>query len=369
MRPVSSEFLAAVRGSHRMVADARVLTSYQEGVNPTGESIVILNGNVTLNGSSDIRSSVTMRTDGNRAWADETADLLTPYGNELFVRRGIDFGNGTVEWVSQGYFRLYDVEQTRAPNGPITLLGYDRMIGIREARLTRPIQFPAGTLLETVVDTLVLEVYPDATIEWDDSTGSTALTREQTAIDDRYKFLEELVTSYSKIMYFDHRGILVIKTQPSDTTPIFNVNSGKDGVLIDLARSRSREGVYNAVVVNGESADTLAPARAVVEDLDTTSPTYWNGRFGKVPRFYSSTFITTDTQANATARALLERSIGLPYSVSFNAVPNPALEPYDPIGVITPQDQERHVIDTLVIPLVSSEPMRGTTRLRERTPL
>ena len=40
MRPVSDAFLTTLRGSHRMVADARVLTSYQEGVDPSGIDIV-----------------------------------------------------------------------------------------------------------------------------------------------------------------------------------------------------------------------------------------------------------------------------------------------------------------------------------------
>lgn len=352
-----------------MVSDARILTTYQEGVDPTGTAVDMIAGSVTLSASADIRANAGILVSGNDAWPLLNDDLLTPYGNEVFVRRGIDFGNGTVEWVSFGYLRIDSVSQTRNEDYPISLTCYDRMIGIIEARLLTPIQFSAGVSLSTIVSTLVLEVYPDVTIEWDDDTGDTLITRSQIAEENRFGFLKELVTSYGKIMYFDYRGVFVIQDVPSDDVPVFNVNSGTGGVLIELNRARTREGVYNAVVVNGQGADTEQPIFAVVVDSDPNSPTNYTGRFGKVPRFYTSTFITTNDQAAATANSLLRRTIGLPYSVDFRAVVNCALEPYDPIGIVTSRNRELHVLDTIEFPLDAETPMTSSTKVRERTPL
>lgn len=352
-----------------MVSEARILTTYQEGVDPTGTVVDTIAGGVTLSASADIRGNASVLVSGADAWPLLNTDLLTPYGNEVFVRRGIDFGNGTVEWVSFGYFRIDDVSQTRNENYPIALTCYDRMIGIIEARLLTPVQFEAGVSLNTIVTTLVLEVYPDATIEWDDTTGDTLITRSQIAEEDRFGFLRDLITSYGKIMYFDYRGIFVICSVPDDDTPVFDVNSGAGGVLIELNRSRSREGVYNAVVVNGEGADTEQPIFAAVVDSDPNSPTNYYGRFGKVPRFYTSTFITTNDQAAATASSMLRRTIGLPYSVDFKAVVNSALEPYDPVSIITSRNRELHVLDTIEFPLDAQSPMTSSTKVRERTPL
>lgn len=369
MRAVSDAFLDAVRGSHKMVSEAIVLTTYQEGVNPTGTTLATITGTVTLSSSADIRGSAQVIVDGSDdAWPDDNDDLLTPYGNELFIRRGIDFGNGTVEWVSFGYFRIDDVSQ-RGHNYPITLTCYDRMIGIIEARLLTPVHFAVGVTLGTIVETLVLEVYPDATIEWDDDTDQIAITRAQIAEEDRFGFLAELITSYGKIIYFDYRGILVIQSIPADDVPVFDVNSGSGGVLINVSRSRTREGVYNAVVVNGEGADTTEPIFAIVTDNDPNSPTNYSGRFGKVPRFYTSTFITTNDQALITANSMLQKMIGLPYSVDFDAIVNTALEPYDPVGVITGVNRELHVLDTIEFPLEAQRSMTASTRVRERTPL
>lgn len=369
MRAVSEPFLDAVRGSHRPVMAARVLTSYQEGTTPVGTDLGIISGTVTLSGSADIRGSATVLVPGDGTWPLQNDDLLTPYGNEVFIERGIDYGNGTVEWVSLGYFRIDDVSQTRNDKFPITLTCYDRMMGIIEARLLTPVQFSVGVAIGTIVETLVWEVYPDATIEWDDDSYGILITRAQIAEEDRFGFLHELVTSYGKMMYFDYRGYFVIQNIPISTASVFNVNSGAHGVLIELNRSRSREGVYNAVVVNGEGADTAQPIFAIVSDNDENSPTNYNGRFGKVPRFYTSTFITTNEQAFATAGALLQQTIGLPYSVDFRSVVNPALEPYDSVGVITSTTRELHILDTIEIPLDVDTPMSAATRVRERTPL
>src|SRR5690606_17954166 len=138
-----------------------------------------------------------------------------------------------------------------------------------------------------------------------------------------YGALEDLVTSVGKVCWWDHRGVLVIRTPPDPAVPVWDIAHGRDGVLVSIARELSREGVYNAVVARGEGADTETPIQAVAVDDNPASPTYWHGPFGKVPRFYSSPLITDVAQAASAAASLLKRSLGLPYSVSFGAVVNP----------------------------------------------
>ena len=274
-----------------------------------------------------------MSTDGTRMFPDNADDLLAPYSNEIFIRLGMAFGGGSFEYVSLGYFRISSVEQAQAPNGPISIAAQDRMAGIVEARLLQPIQFPSTETYGAVVSELVQEVYPWATIQWDDLTYTDALGRSVIAEEDRYKFLNELVTALGKIWYWDHRGVLIIKDTPAEDDPVWHVNAGENGVLVELSRDLSRDGVYNAIVVSGEALDTVTPARAVAVDDNPDSPTYWYGDFGKVPTFYNSSFITTVNQAQTAANALLNRKLGLPYAVDFRAIKNPAIEPYDPVVV------------------------------------
>lgn len=361
MRPVSDRFLAAVRGSHRMVAQARIVAPGQTGVDPDGTEIPILGGSVILDASADVRSTLDMTTSGDW-WPANASDLLTPYGNEVFVRRGIVTSGSTIEWVSLGYYRIDTVEQDRGPDGPVRIAGSDRMASIVDARLTEPAQYPSVASVGSVVETLVGGVLPDAVVEWDDGTDAELLGRSLVIEEDRHGGLRDLVTSYGKIAYWDHRGILVIKDPPDPAQPVYVVDSGARGVLTRITRTLSRRGVYNAVVASGEGADTATPVRAVVTDDSPTSPTRWDGPFGRAPRFYSSPFITSPNQARSAARSILIKESGLPYSVEFGTVPNPALEPYDPIRVRYPGRSERHVIDRLVVPLTAAGAMTGATR-------
>ena len=364
MRPVSAALLSTVRGSHGMAARARVCTTFQEGTNPDGIELPINTGDVQLDASAQIRSTVDLTTDP-KEWPAGVADLVTPYGHELFVERGVKVGGGVVEWVSLGYHRIDTVGQDDAPKGAVRIAGKDRMAGIVDGRLTGPRQFTSTASYGDIVTDLIRDIYPTATIEWDDNTYlNTASRAGLVAEEDRFGFLDELIKSAGKIWFWDHRGVLVIRDLPNPADPVYEISHGKDGVLVKLDQEITRDQVYNGVVATGQAADDQAPARAVVVDNWQSSPTVWGGRFGKIPRFYSSPFITTSTQAASAALSLLKQSIGLPYQVNFAAVPNPALEPHDPIKVrYSGQHGARtHVVETLTIPLTAAEAMTGRTR-------
>ena len=334
MRPVSARFLRTLTGSHTAVFRARIVAPGQTGVNPAGTLVPILGGDVQLDGGADIRSTLELTVDGAGAWPTASTSLLTPYGAEVFVERGISYGGGAAEYVSLGYFRINDVDQDNAPDGPIRIAGVDRMAMLIDAKLTSVIQFAPTVTYGAVVAQLVTDAYSTAVIEWDDlAVAGDAIGRTAIAEADRYAFLNELLTGLGKIWHFDHRGVLVIRTPPSPSEPAWTVARGAGGVLVSASRSLSRAGVYNGVLATGEALDTEAPARGLAVDNDPGSPTYWGGPFGKIPREYASPLLTTDSQAQLAAATILRRSLGLPYNLDLTAVPNPALEPDDAIAV------------------------------------
>lgn len=373
MLPVSPEFLTAVRGSHGVAVTAVLCDpTGQIGTAPTGRALAVINGTVTLDGDADIRATLDLEVAeafGDPDAADLTQELL-PYGAEVFVTRGVEFGNGDVERVPLGYYRLNRVEQGDAPSGPVRLSGQDRMAGIIDARFPYPRQFLPADTYGAVVATVVGEVYPGATIDWDDASSATAIGRRIDTEDDRYGLLLDLAQSLGKIVYWDYRGHLVIRTPPDPTVPLFEVNAGANGVLVSITRDVSREGVYNAVVANGEAGDGTPPGYAMVVDGDVTSPTYFYGPFGQVPRFYGSPLLVSDAKALAAATTLLASARGLPYQVDFTAVPNPALEPHDAVRVTYPYDpvavphtrKETHVLARLDIPLGTGGALTSSTR-------
>ncbi|MCG5464236.1 DUF5047 domain-containing protein [Micromonospora sp. MED01] len=343
--------------------EARVVTPGQTGVNPTGTTIPIHDGDVQLDGTADVRSTLELTTIDTNLWPTGAGSLLAPYGNEVFVRRGIAFGSGTVEWVSLGYHRIDTSEQDDAPDGPIRVSARDRMAGIVDGRLTAPRPFPAATTRGALLTALVTEIYPWATIEWDDTAErDEAIGRQTIAEEDRYAVCNDVVTSAGKTWWWDHRGILVVRTPTPVGSPVWDVNHGENGVLVELGRRLTRSGAYNGVVATGEGADTAYPARAVAVDTNPNSPTFWGGPFGKVPYFYNSPLLTSVARARAAAATTLARMTGLPYAVDLTSVPNPALEPGDPIRVTYPGRTETHIIDRMTIPLTVEQPLSASTR-------
>ncbi|HEV7649382.1 MAG TPA: DUF5047 domain-containing protein [Actinophytocola sp.] len=363
MRPVSDEFLRTLRGSHRAIFRALVVEGHQTGVNPVGVEIPIDDGDIEFDSSANVRATLDLTTDPTY-WPTDTDSLITPYGTEIFIARGVMLGAGQKVYVSQGYYRVNTTEQDDAPRGPVRISGADRMAGIVDGRLEKPVQFLAGASVATVFSTLVLDVYPNATIEYDFDADATTFPGSHITEQDRYGFLNDVVRALGKVWYWDYRGVLVVKDPPDPGDPAWDINHGRSGVLITASRERTRDGVYNSVVATGEAPGDAPPALAIARDIATDSPIRWGGPFGKVPRFYSSPFITTNDQAGTAAVAILTQSRGLPYTVSFDTVVNPALEVLDPIRV-SYSDRERvevHVIDKLTLPLVADTPMRGTTR-------
>lgn len=401
MLPVSPQFLAALRGSHGIVSQCLLLTP--PGVTGTtlvGRSLKIVSGSVTLDGSADIRATCDITVEEPWPTSTTTNDIV-PYGTEVAISRGIRFANGNTQSAPLGIFRLTDVEQNDAPRGTLQLTGSDRMLAVKEAQLFEPASAPSGTTVGSIVSILlnggtlggqaITAVLPTPiTIQWDDSgsTGgsSTAITSTQIAEQDRFQFLQQIILPLGKIFYFDYRGILIIKTPPignytnvngmlvsvpnSNTPPVWRADAGSKGVLVSASRGLTRSGVYNAVVLTGESLTAFAAPTSTIVDGDPNSITYFFGPFGQVP------LITTlpgvySTTIDASAASLLLQNKGLPYNVQFTQVCNPALEPYDLIQLVYPIDLtqtthqkiENHFIQQVVIGLGSDTALSCATRL------
>ncbi len=375
MRPVSDLFLETIPGSHRMVSRARLCTPDQEGTNPgplatDGEPLYPLaveDGDVLLNPAAQIRSTAALSV--LAPWPATEFDQLFPNGGaDLFLERGIERGDGSREWVSLGYHRLDKVRQRRAPDGPITIDASDRMATIIDARLTEPRQYSAATTVRTIIEDLVLELFPAATLVLTGFGPDEQIGADQICERERYTFLNDIAKSRGCTLYFDYAGRFVMEPVPdySGITPVWTIEHGARGVLIELSREISRESVFNAVVADGEQVGDAEPVHAVAYDLNPQSPTRWDGPFKQVPRYYSSSFLRTEEQALAAATAMLRRSTGVPYVIDFNIVPNPALEPLDLVEVRYSNSlrTELHVLDTLRIPMVARRSMTGTTRIQ-----
>lgn len=357
----AADFADLVSGSHTARFRAINTTLFQTGDDPEGTELALIGGSVELDGTADIRASGGIQVAD--AWPSSKNLRLAVYGSEIFLTRGVETGAGSVLWAPLGYFRINETSQGDAAKGPLTLDLQDRMATIIDSRFLEPRQWLQGTLVGDIVTEVVTEVYPLAVISWDDDSNLSQLGRSMIVEESRYEVLSTLANGLGKIFYFDGSGVLRFETAPDESEPIWTVNAGPKGVMVKSNRSISRDGVYNALVVTGEGPDELPPVRAVAYDAQESSPTFFGGPFGRVPRFYSSPFITTAGQAQNAAQNLLRRSLGASYDVGLSAVPNPALKPYDPIRVVYNDfNREMHVMERVTIPLSTDGVMTGATR-------
>ena len=354
-------FAGPVSGSHAAKFRCQVLNMFQTGSDPSGTDLRLITGSVEFDATAEIRASGGVTVVGD--WPRATNLELGPYGTELFLSRGVDAGANGIIWSSLGYFRINETSQADAAKGPLSLDLSDRMATIIDSRFLQPRQWLQGTTVGDIVTEVVTEVYPNAVITWDDDSDLTEIGRSLIAEESRYEVLFTIAEGLGKILFWDNIGRLSFRDAPDEDDPIWEVKAGDGGVMINADRSISRDGIYNAVVVTGEGADQITPVRAVAYDAQESSPTFFGGPFGRIPKFYSSSFITTQEQANNAAQNILRRSLGAPYDVGLSAVPNPALRPYDPIRVVyNDGTRETHIIERVTIPLDVTSPLTAATR-------
>jgi hypothetical protein len=292
-------------------------------------------------------------------------DLLAPYGNEIRVKRGITYADGSTELVGLGIFGIEEVTvDDTGDDISLRLIGLDRAQRVSRARFESPAFVNSGvSATESLLD-VIQTVWPD--VEYDIAGTSQTLPQLVAAEgDDRWAFCQSMATSLGMELFFDGDGVLILRPIPGGSAV---ATLGEGEALLGASRGWVREGTYNRVIATGENlGEGVAPARGVATDTDATSPTYYYGPFGTVPRFYSSPFLSTDAQAADAAAAILAQETGTTQIVSFAALVNPALEPGDVVRITRQRIgiDEDGLIEALTIPLDVEGEMTGRTRAVE----
>lgn len=369
MLPVSAAFQAAVKGTH--VAESRVEAWYGGARIATTEGDNrlpgLVEGTVTVDAGQSVRRSyaASFATPSAFPGLTDTAGPFAPYGTQHRVWRGVVYPNGAREWVQLGVFRL-DNPGVPLEVGVLKVAGSDLSRQVQDNRL----QTPAGTITTNTVPVEIARYLRGAMGgPWPvrDLTGNVSLAPAVTWDRDRWAGISDLALSIGAEIVFGVDGTALIQNVPQVTNSIvWTVNYNE--IMITGSRELDRSQTYNCVVATGERTDNVAPARAVAYDLNASSPTYvgspiGSGPFGLVPAFYSSPALSTNTACQKAADTILGRVRGMTRRVSFDCVPNPAVDVGDVLRVNLPNgSSEVHIVDSLQIPLGVEGTMRVTTR-------
>jgi hypothetical protein len=355
-------FWRALRSSHAIVIHVEVLTG--SGQPPVDVSQFLDASKSSLDVSRQaIRRSGTLSFAGTEIVPTTADALLAPYGNELRCWYGIPFPDGTAEYVPVGTLRI---TKTAVKPSRVTLEVSDRAWIVQGARLEQSYSIAKGTPYSEAISALLAYVYPDVEMDIPDVPSSTpALLYDAEA--DPWDALQQMATACGYMLYFDPLGVCVMRAEPDliDVDPVWTYNGSGEVhddydpddwanlALYDTEHTWDTSEVYNAVVAVGENTSNDKPYRGVAYDLDPASPTFYGGKFGRRPLFWSSPLFTSSGMAAVGARTRLQSQTGLAESLTIPASPHPGLEPADPIRVVRPElgVDTIHQVDHYPLPL------------------
>ncbi len=366
MYPSSAAFKAAVLTDHVVVSKAEVWASDQKL-----QEIDIADGNVTVDSSSAVRRTcevvlVTNRESTNLV-PDNDFDLLTPFGNELRLFRGVQYSDGTKEYVPLGVFVITEVMISDTNEGvSIKLAGEDRSIRVARAKWTEPYQMIDGSL-ESSLTALLQNRYPDAELAF----PTTNVTINQVVLgtetdNDPWKDAVEIAQLVGYDLFFDQNGVVQLVPFPTldGSVVVATFAEGSGTTLTKLDRTISTKSTYNGVIYTIEGTDVPTPIRVEVWDEDSTSPTYRFGVFGEVPIFIETSLLATEDEAVRAATSLLNTYVGSQETITWESIVDPSLDVQDVVYVKSNGSKVDRlvIIDSLDIPLSVSSSMSANAR-------
>lgn len=362
--PLTPQFLEALRYSHTFVSTMDVFNVGNDGLpQRVLSNVPVVDGAISCDRKSNTRR--TLSAEVILEWPnDGYTNLVNSTNTRVQVWRGIQFAD-RVEKVPVGVFRIDSVEQRNKSS--LSLTGTGLEIYVQENRFVAPYLPPYGRLATLEIKALIEESIPFVNVVIK-NTSDYKVRKTTPWVRERWDAISELADAIVADVYCRPDGSFIIEDQPSlQYSPIqWVMDEGPRGVLVEVSQSRTRAGVYNAVTAQGTTNDTGIPVAAwTAYDLIPSSPTYWNGGFGHVPRFYESEFLYTNAQCKNVAESMLSEAHALDRTITFSSIPNPALEPGDAVMVAMLDGTfEKHVLQSFSIPLAGGGWQAATMALK-----
>lgn len=362
------ELAKAVRTSH-------TITRRVELRNPSGEVIRDLyadTASVGMDETSRIRN--TCRADVIfKEFTSNEKSLIDPIQkNELWIYRGVE-GIGEVK-LGQFKIRSYSISDSKN-NYRIQLRGADYSRTIRRNRFLTNYHVDPGVRYPEAIKTMLQFMNPEFSYDFTDTDDINVVTPKLdfggsggTGGSNAWESAEEMAESIACEIFFNREGVCILRPVPEtqDLSPVENYHEGRYAKFLNVATDRTDEDTYNVVVVRGESTSNDEPVMATAEDDDEQSDTWVGGPYGRVPHFEQSNYVTTETQAQQLADAMLRRRMAVTENVRISSIVNPALEVGQVVSIKRAKSQidNEYVIERMTMPLDYNTPLEITMRTR-----
>lgn len=386
MRARSAKFDAAMRDGCEVVAEA-VLYRGTEKL----RTLPVVDGSWNEDQTAAVRSSANLTL-----MAEDPEDIvpsqdpndtsgLWPTGNEIQLRCGVKYFDGTKELLDIGRYRISKPKAAISVDAGIqvTVDCYDRARTMSRAKFTKPYGVVKGQDYATAIGDLVQSRMPNIPrnqyefMRTDGGGGSDVFKTTGvifTSDDDPVEKVMEMARSFGAEFFFNSRGIPVLQPIPQlGDQAVWEYSADELSMVLDAERELDDELAYNGVIVIGLNSDGDEVVRGEYWDTNPSSPTYYDPAhpertiYGAVPYTMTSEFVKTVAQAQAAARGNFPNISGVIEGVTFNSVPHFAHEAGDVIRVTIPDiGAEGHfILESFSSGISYSSTLGATTRRRQ----
>lgn len=367
MYTATARFREAIITAHTVDAKAEIWSSDQKLI-----SLPIESGSVEVNAKNAVRRTceVTLFTDRttDNLVPDNDFDYITPFGNEIRLYRGIQYADGTSEYIPLGVFVITEVSiSDKAEGVMIKIKGEDRSIIVTRSKFLQPYQMITGTL-EASISALLKSRYSDVEVSFPTtgvSIGQVILGTDKA--NDPWKDAVQICELVGYDLYFDVTGVATMKQFPSldGSVVVATYEEGNGTRITGLDRTISNKETYNGIVYTVTGTQISTPIRVTVWDEDSTSPTYRFGKFGEVPTFVDTNLVQTVDAATKAAIALLNTYIGSQETLTWTSLVDPTLDAQDVVYVksVGAKVNRLVILDAITIPLTADAEMKADARI------
>jgi hypothetical protein len=286
------------------------------------------------------------------------ASLLTPYGNELVLYRGITYPSGAQELIQLGVFGIDDVDiDDQANDLVITITGGDRGVACQHAGFKDIYTIAPGTNVATAIQALISSLTTGLTINYA-FAPTTAVTPTTPIVyqpgDDPWSMACQLAASVGYELFFDPTGVCTFLPVPNPLAQAisWSFDEGVGNIAVHLKRTVSRTNAPNYIIRDGSGSGITVPVRGIAFDANPQSPTYIGGSYGEQINYASSTLYADQPTAQAAANSDLLLALGSIEAIEVECVPKPDMDVDDVIEVTRARSglaSELYVVDSYTL--------------------
>lgn len=337
-----------IHGPHKLAARVDLLAGPGGGV--LAYDVPIFGGSIDANLTHRVTRTGTF-TVGPEWWPTSDTSPLTPYQTVARIRAGARYGDGSEELFPIIVGRVGDV--TRGADGRVTARVDDLAADVVGYPFEQP-RVSENVPVLTQMQRLITEALPSAVFGTND-VDAAVLTPKLVWDEDRGDALDKLGEALSGRWYELGDGSFVVRRYPYDVgtsvQDIFDDEPG--GLLISGVPTLTRDGAANSVTVVVERYDGSTPFRTTARDASPTSPTRFDGPFGRVGQLIKVQTPLTEGQATQYAKAQLTASTALSSRWEVTCVPDYSLEPGDTVRLQSRGVRSTQLIDRISYPLAA----------------